>query len=50
MLYPKTISKAAKAVISKLIQQLQLLEEGIELIEVQAAKLHNNTAERNKKK
>ena len=32
------------------MQRLQLLEEGIELMEVEAAKLYNNTVERNKKK
>ena len=32
------------------MQRLQSLEEGIELMEVEAAKLRNNTTERNKKK
>lgn len=50
ILYPKTTPEAAKAVISKLMQRLQSLEEGIELMEVEAAKLRNNTVERNKKK
>ena len=50
ILYPKTTPEAAKAVVSKLMQRLQSLEEGIELMEVEATKLRNNAAERNKKK